>query len=49
MWSRHLLLFVEPEDLLLCSEEPAIGLCPELDDSSPHSETLFKIYFNNIF
>jgi hypothetical protein len=23
---------MEPEDLFLCSQEPATGLCPELDE-----------------
>jgi hypothetical protein len=26
---------MEPEGVLLCSWEPDIGLCPELDKSSP--------------
>jgi hypothetical protein len=27
---------MEPEDSLLCSQEPAAGLCPEPDESSPY-------------
>jgi len=32
---------MEPEDSLPCSKEPATGLCPELDASSPHLPSLF--------
>jgi hypothetical protein len=33
--------FMEPEGLLLCSQEPTTGPCPEPDESSPHFFTLF--------
>jgi len=42
---------MESEGLLLCSQEPATGPCPKLDEFSPHSHTLllyFKINFNII-
>jgi hypothetical protein len=38
---------MEPEDLLPCSQEPAIDPYPEPDESNPHPLTLFpKIHFN---
>jgi len=33
---------METESLLQCSEEPATGHCPELDESNPHRPTLFN-------
>jgi hypothetical protein len=33
--------FMEPEGLLLCSQEPSIGPYPEPDKSNPHTPTLF--------
>jgi hypothetical protein len=33
--------FMEPKDPLLFSQEPAIGPCPEPDQSSRHPRTLF--------
>jgi hypothetical protein len=33
---------MEPEDLLPCSQEPAIGPYPEHDKSSPHPQIFSK-------
>jgi hypothetical protein len=33
---------MESEGSLPCSQEPATGLYPEPDDSSPHPPTLFR-------
>jgi hypothetical protein len=30
-----------PDNLLLCSQQPAIGSYPEPDESNPHLPTLF--------
>jgi hypothetical protein len=32
---------MEPEGSLPCSQEPATGLYPELDENRPHISTLF--------
>jgi hypothetical protein len=42
---------MEPEGILLCSQEPAIDPYPELDESSIHilMSYFFKIHFNIIF
>jgi hypothetical protein len=41
---------MESEVSLPCSQEPATGSYPELDESSPHLPTLFsKIHSNGIF
>jgi hypothetical protein len=37
---------MEPESLLLCSQEPTIGLYPESDEHTPHPHNLFlKVLF----
>jgi hypothetical protein len=33
---------MDPEGSLPCSQEPATGLYPELDESSPHTPTIFS-------
>jgi hypothetical protein len=33
---------MEPENVLLCLQDPAIGLYSELDEPSPHLPTLFS-------
>jgi hypothetical protein len=34
---------MKPEGSLPCSQQPATGPYPELDESSPHTHTLFLL------
>jgi len=40
---------MKPKGSLSCSQQPAIVLHPQPDESSPQPPTLFKIHFNIIF
>jgi hypothetical protein len=44
--SQH---FMEPEDSLLCSQEPSIGPNPKPDQSIPHHPILSKMHFNTVY
>jgi hypothetical protein len=39
-WSTISTPFIEPEGLLLCIQESAIGCYSDLDESNPHPQTL---------
>jgi hypothetical protein len=39
---------MEPEGSLPCSQDPATGVKPEPDESSPHLPTLFSKIHSNI-
>jgi len=41
IWLRISLYYMEPEGLLPCYQDPAIGLCLEPGKSSPHLPVLF--------